>query len=136
MWPNSQFPVYLVTFTEVILNGKLHFLYSESKNKPIVTYLLMPPLFLWTHKIKQTLTWIYENRKETLIRHLKLFPTSLSSAPANLFFMMNFQKMVKLDIPIYTSYLFCCEVKCGWCIKKKCYPRQILEVRDQRSSVE
>ena len=25
MWPNPQFPVDLVTFTEEILNGKLHF---------------------------------------------------------------------------------------------------------------
>ena len=28
MWPISQFPVALVTFTGKILNGKLHFLYS------------------------------------------------------------------------------------------------------------
>ena len=28
MWPNSQFPADLVTFTEEILNGKLHFLRS------------------------------------------------------------------------------------------------------------
>ena len=28
MWPNVQFSVDLVTFTEVILNGKLHFLGS------------------------------------------------------------------------------------------------------------
>ena len=28
MWPNSQFPVDLLTFTEEILNGKLHFLCS------------------------------------------------------------------------------------------------------------
>ena len=34
MWPNPQFPAALVTFTEEILNGKLHFLYSEmNKNK-------------------------------------------------------------------------------------------------------
>ena len=26
MWPNPQFPADLVTFTEQILNGKLHFL--------------------------------------------------------------------------------------------------------------
>ena len=29
MWPNPQFPVDLVTSTEEILNGKLHFLGSE-----------------------------------------------------------------------------------------------------------
>ena len=28
MWPNSQFPVDLVTFTEESVNGKLHFLSS------------------------------------------------------------------------------------------------------------
>ena len=28
MWPNTQFPADLVTFTEEILNGKLHFLHS------------------------------------------------------------------------------------------------------------
>ena len=28
MWPNPQFPADLVTFTEEILNGKLHFLLS------------------------------------------------------------------------------------------------------------
>ena len=28
MWPNSQFPVDLVMFTERILSGKLQFLYS------------------------------------------------------------------------------------------------------------
>ena len=25
MWPNPQFPANLITFTEEILNGKLHF---------------------------------------------------------------------------------------------------------------
>ena len=30
MWPNPQFPADLVTFTEEILNGKLHFLCSEN----------------------------------------------------------------------------------------------------------
>ena len=30
MWPNPLFPVDLVTFTEEIPNGKLHFLCSES----------------------------------------------------------------------------------------------------------
>ena len=28
MWPNPQFPADLVTFTEEILNGKVHFLRS------------------------------------------------------------------------------------------------------------
>ena len=29
MWPNPQFPADLVTFTEEIHNGKLHFLCSD-----------------------------------------------------------------------------------------------------------
>ena len=29
MWPNPQFPADMVTFTEEILNGKLHFLCSD-----------------------------------------------------------------------------------------------------------
>ena len=33
MWPNLQFPADLVTFTEEILSGKLHFLRS-GKNLP------------------------------------------------------------------------------------------------------
>ena len=31
MLPNPQFPADLVTFTEEILNGKLHFLRNDSK---------------------------------------------------------------------------------------------------------
>ena len=30
MWPNPQFPADLVTFTEEIINGKLHWLCSVS----------------------------------------------------------------------------------------------------------
>ena len=30
MWPNPQFSTDLVKFTEGILNGKLHFLYSDN----------------------------------------------------------------------------------------------------------
>ena len=33
MRPNPQFPANLVKFTEEIVNGKLHFLYSEKKCK-------------------------------------------------------------------------------------------------------
>ena len=35
MWPNPQFPADLVTFTEEILNGRLHFLCSDPKASPI-----------------------------------------------------------------------------------------------------
>ena len=33
MWPNPQETAYLVTFTEEILNGKLHFLCSVNDKK-------------------------------------------------------------------------------------------------------
>ena len=39
MWPNSQFPADLVTFTEEIPNGKLHFLSSDFFIKPVITKL-------------------------------------------------------------------------------------------------
>ena len=39
MWPNPQFPADLVTFTEEILNGKLHFLYSVYCTRNIVQYI-------------------------------------------------------------------------------------------------
>ena len=32
MWPNSQFPADLVTFTEEILNEKLHFFVQQNEN--------------------------------------------------------------------------------------------------------
>ena len=35
MWPNPQETAHLVTFTEEILYGKLHFLYSGSASKSI-----------------------------------------------------------------------------------------------------
>ena len=35
MWPNPQFPANLVTFTEEILNGKLHFLRSAIQSHSI-----------------------------------------------------------------------------------------------------
>ena len=35
MWPNLQFPVDLVTFTEEIVNEKLHFLCSDISNMQI-----------------------------------------------------------------------------------------------------
>ena len=33
MWPNPQYPADLVTFTEKILNGKLHFLCSDMNDE-------------------------------------------------------------------------------------------------------
>ena len=38
MWPNPQFPVDLVTFTEEILNGKFNFLGSELLSRAVNFY--------------------------------------------------------------------------------------------------
>ena len=47
MWPNPQFPVDLVTFTEEILNGKLHFLCSVfSSKRQIIEAMLKAWMFL------------------------------------------------------------------------------------------
>ena len=42
MWPNPRETADLITFTEAILNGKLHFLYSDFK---IATFNLLDPNF-------------------------------------------------------------------------------------------
>ena len=40
MWPNPQFPANLVTFTEEILNGKLHFFMQWYVEKHFHSYLV------------------------------------------------------------------------------------------------
>ena len=51
MWPNPQFPEDLVTFTEEILNGKLHFLRSDR-----VIYEISPMLKTKFCNLFQTVT--------------------------------------------------------------------------------
>ena len=48
MGPNLQFPADLVTFTEEILNGKLHFLCSERLS---LSFIRLSNFFLWCLKI-------------------------------------------------------------------------------------
>ena len=55
MWSNPQFPADLVTFTEDILNGKLHFLCSVrlslfSNQTTAITSLLSLLMLLLQHK--------------------------------------------------------------------------------------
>ena len=45
MWPNLQFPADLVTFTEEILNGKLHFLRSETAKFEVERFLKLRQVF-------------------------------------------------------------------------------------------
>ena len=64
MWPNPQFPADLVTFTEEILNGKLHFLCS-------VKYVLVlkTPYWKWAQRSKWSCRfcwWALFQRKVSL----------------------------------------------------------------------
>ena len=49
MWPNLQFPADLVTFTEEVFNGKVHFLYSDESllSNRIDTIYKILPLFVF-----------------------------------------------------------------------------------------
>ena len=52
MWPNPQFPPDLVTFTEEILNGKLHFLCSDASEINEIHFCFDPLIyFLYLYKI-------------------------------------------------------------------------------------
>ena len=51
MWPNPQFPAALVTFTEEILGGKLHFLCSVGGGKDILASLFALFQRKWRNKI-------------------------------------------------------------------------------------
>ena len=57
MWPNLQFPPDLVTFTQEILNGKLHFLRSD------VIFLI-----LWLNDLDQTPTKFAPGSKSTFAK--------------------------------------------------------------------
>ena len=58
MWPHSQFPVDLVTFTEEILNGKLHFLcrveYQHYNEKNYLLSLIFRQLEVLSNSFKST----------------------------------------------------------------------------------
>ena len=54
MWPNPQFPADLVTFTEEIPDGKLHFscsdrveIYPQRRVEDPVNYSFYDKVFLW-----------------------------------------------------------------------------------------
>ena len=51
MWPNPQFPADMVTFTEEIINGKLHFLCSEFFLFFLTAFL--DELLFWTFFLKK-----------------------------------------------------------------------------------
>ena len=53
MRPNSQFPADLVTFTEEILNGKLHFLGSETFESNVLKTLNLISKMQWHSSWKE-----------------------------------------------------------------------------------
>ena len=52
MWPDSQETADLVTFTEEILNGKLHF-YAVFLAEEIVFYKFISEIYIWFLPSKQ-----------------------------------------------------------------------------------
>ena len=71
MWSNPQFPADLVTFTEEILNGKLHFLCSAEYLRKRTFLLLCTPL---NNKNSNTFTW----KSFSILLSLSLIITKLS----------------------------------------------------------
>ena len=67
MWPNRQFPADLVTFTQEIFNGKLHFLCSDGllarilKTELIVSLNITPDVGLAHGKLWNFTNYIYYN---------------------------------------------------------------------------
>ena len=60
MWPNPQETVDLVTFTEEILNGKFHFLCSDSSGFIIVVLFFA---FFFLHKRKNKLLYQFTTQE-------------------------------------------------------------------------
>ena len=102
MWPNSQFPADLVTFTEKILNGKLHFLcsarwYIHLSLNIISTYLVLVHLFKdhWglVHELLVCLLkierYLFRDKSSCILIYFVL---------STLVFLINF---VALPIPMY-----------------------------------
>ena len=76
MWPNPQFPADLATFTEEILNGKLHFLCSASvffyksktENKKVVIWNIIVYSAIRYHQIKKVcLSWLKQETYQKAI---------------------------------------------------------------------
>ena len=79
MWPNLQFPADSVTFTEKILNGKLHFLCSLTDTKSVHWKTFLSPEVI--HWIKIILTALATNAiSEWSFSTLKVVKTSILSS--------------------------------------------------------
>ena len=66
MWPNPQFSVDLVTFTDEILNGKLHFLYTAFSPKPLKRY----TSFIGTRYLISFVTFSF--RRQRRVQHCRI----------------------------------------------------------------
>ena len=78
MWPNPQIPADLVTFTEVILNGKLHFLCSEYKPMHFSILLLHrkeTPAYIILWSYTQGIHFLLLKTKKTSVSGNKIFST-------------------------------------------------------------
>ena len=69
MWPNPRETANLVTFTEEILNGKLHFLWSE---KIIILNFLFRPISLFPSNFEVRIRGSYCIRSNMLGPELKM----------------------------------------------------------------
>ena len=79
MWPNLQFPADSVTFTEKILNGKLHFLCSVTDTKSVHWKTFLSPEVI--HWIEIILTALATNAiSEWSFSTLKVVKTSILSS--------------------------------------------------------
>ena len=110
MWPNPQFPVNLVTFTEGIINGKLHFCAVWSNILFAVvrlTYSLSTPLTLFcisnsTDELrKNSCIYMYHMRK-TDSDFFNEIPIKMSSRGCFFLILQDLELSVLLK-PIYSS---------------------------------
>ena len=62
MWPNPQFSADFVIFTEEMLNGKLHFLYSDHEYLTGSKQYMIGKKNYWYHKV----CWIKPNCERKL----------------------------------------------------------------------
>ena len=91
MWPNPQFPLDSVTFTEEIHNGKFHFLCSDLSK----TFLVIYKIKLVFYREKRRLVfnrfsiWLIFSTKQFLILKELIFPVSHIHAKSKSIFFLS-----------------------------------------------
>ena len=98
MLPNPQFPADLVTFTEEMLNGKLHFSCSVFfPKKNVMPLSLMPLSVANSNESLRENSFLFENlklEKSTLSCHIKRY----------VIFVYNWEKVIKFTWPDVISW--------------------------------